>query len=277
MNWLNYLEEINDGLIFWEWFWFTLVVIVVASINIILLIITFIQLKKNLNSLKEVRSYLLTMVGFVIWHFGVLISAIIRISTDNQYFIFTGIENLPFIYGVFIVFIFYPRYVRNILRTSQINPNKKNKVWSVTFNIVASIATIAALASTIRFILFGFLADDFRESSILFTTIFLLISAISSFILFIIATVSVSKEQKAVSSKLNRSRLSIHLIFGGSVILIAIFTGIYLVGTLFFNYFITLFLALPLYILTLPAMISLYLGMFMPFWLQRNLGIMPKW
>ncbi|HUU77175.1 MAG TPA: hypothetical protein VMX55_02440 [candidate division Zixibacteria bacterium] len=277
MNWLNYLEEINDGLIFWEWFWFTLLVLIIALINIILLIITIIKLKINLNSLKEVRSYLLTMFGFVIWHFGVLISAIVRISTENQYNIFSGIENLPFIYGVFIVFNFFPRYVRNILRTSNINPDRKNKVWNVTFNIVAAIATIAALACTIRFILFGFLPDDFRERSILFTTVFLLISAVSSFILFIIATVSISKEQKAVSSKLNRSRLSIYLIFGGSVILIAIFVGIYLVGTLFLDYFLTLFLALPLYILTLPAIFSLYLGMFMPFWLQRNLGIMPKW
>ncbi|HUU88997.1 MAG TPA: hypothetical protein VMX17_14780, partial [Candidatus Glassbacteria bacterium] len=103
-----------------------------------------------------------------------------------------------------------------------------------------------------------------------------LVIAVTLIIVLILSFYLLFREYKSITSKVNRTRLVIFLTYLFSIVFTLIAIIVYLVFTVVSgNLTVLFYLGIPIFFFSIPAIISLYNGMFIPKWLQIRMGVLP--
>ncbi|MFX0094706.1 MAG: hypothetical protein ACFFBD_23420 [Candidatus Hodarchaeota archaeon] len=275
-NWLNYFTQAATGEKALLWPLFTVVLIILEFIILIYFFKAYRNFRQNLPSLESVWPYLITMVGLAIWNLGEMFAGITQILTI-EYTIFQGGDNFFFPLGIAVALTFFISYLQTILQTQ-----KRSRLYRLIahriFYIISGLALLVTLVLVVRFLSFGFMPSTFRSDTDSFVTLMIIFVSLIVALLIIIGSLQLYQEYKAITSKLNRFRLIMYQIFFGSVAFAILNVGVYFILDMFTPIVggLQFFLNTPIFLVSLPAMLGLYYGMFTPLWLQKKVDVLPS-
>jgi len=274
-NWSNYFSQDNSAVPIAVVWVYTILLAVMELVILVYFILTIIRLKRNLQTLKGVRSFIMTFFGLVFWSLGEIIERITYLISNGQKVLFFETDSIFLPMGLTFAFIFFSFYLKNILQTAKYS--KSQKLLSHKFiNLTTIVAFLGLLLYTGRFLAIGFMSEEMMEQTGLISDIATLVIALMLIIVSVISFYLMFREYKSITSKLNRARLVIFLTYLFSLVFTMIAIIIYLVYTVASgNLTVIFYLAIPIFIFSLPAAISLYYGMFIPRWLQIRMGVLP--
>jgi hypothetical protein len=274
-NWSNYFSQDNSAVPLVGILIYTILLVVLELIILGFFISTIFRLKRNLPTLKGVRSYIITYLGLVFWPLGEIIERITYLTSNGQEVLFFETDSIFLPMGITFAFIFFSFYLQNILQTAKYS--KSQKLLSHTFlNITTIVAMLGLLLYAGRFIAIGFMTEEMMEQTGLISDIATLVIAVTLIIVLVLSFYLLFREYKSITSKLNRTRLVIFLTYLFSLVFTLVSIIIYLIFTVVSgNLTVLFYLGIPIFIFSLPAVISLYNGMFIPKWLQIRMGVLP--
>jgi hypothetical protein len=275
-NWSNYFSQDTSNITYTGVLIYTIVLIVIEFIILGYSISAIIRLKKNLQTLKTVKSYLLTYFGIFLWPLGEIIERITYLTSDGQKVIFFETDSIFLPMGLMFAIIFFSFYLQNILQIEKYEKSKK--IFSRRFlNITAIVATLGLLLYFGRFIAIGFMTEEMMDKTSFISDIATLVIAITLILVLVLSFYLMFQELRTITSKLNRTRLIIFLIYLVSIVLTLISIIIYLLASVLSGDLTLLFhLGIPIFVFSVPAIISLYNGMFIAKWVQIRMGILPS-
>jgi len=274
-NWSNYFSQDNSAVpIVGVWI-YTILLAVMELVILVYFILTIIRLKRNLQTLKGVRSFIVTCFGLFLWPLGEIIERITYLTSNGLKVLFFETDSIFLPMGLTFAFIFFSFYLQNILQTAKYS--KSQKMLSHKFlNLLAIVAILGLLLYTGRFVAIGFMTPEMMEQTGLISDIATLVIAVTLIVVLIISFYLLFREYKSITSKLNRTRLVIFLTYLFSLVFTLIAIIVYLVYSVVAdNLTVIFYLGIPIFFFSLPAVISLYNGMFIPRWLQIRMGVLP--
>jgi len=274
-NWSNYFSQDNSTVpIVGVWI-YTILLAVMELVILVYFISTIVRLKRNLQTLKGVRSFITTCFGLVLWPLGEIIERITYLYSNGEKVLFFETDSIFLPMGLTFAFIFFSFYLQNILQTAKYS--KSQKMLSHKFlNLTAVVAILGLLLYIGRFVAIGFMTTEMMEQSGLISDIATLVIATMLIVVSVISFYLMFREYKSITSKLNRTRLVIFLTYLFSLVLTMVAIIIYLIFTVVSgNLTVIFYLGMPIFFFSIPAVISLYNGMFIPRWLQVRMGVMP--
>ncbi|MFX0065786.1 MAG: hypothetical protein ACFFC7_26735 [Candidatus Hermodarchaeota archaeon] len=276
-NWQNYLEAIIGSIPLEYWILNTAFLIIVEIMLLFYLGKSYRNFKQNLSSLEPVQDYLLAMTGLAVWNMGEVCTGLTRVLTMGQYSALNGVDNFFVPIGATMTIMFFSRYIQTTIRTRRYN-KRRELLTHRFFNICAVLSAIAIIIMLGRFLLLGFMPSQFRVDSEPVMIITLVILTFLITIILFFGIIQLYSEYMSISSKINRSRLIIYLIFLGSLILAGVFLALSLIALEVSPEGIVsnIYVPIPIFLSLLLAMLSLYYGMFMPIWLQKRMGVLPS-
>jgi len=218
-NWSNYFSQDNSAVpIVGVWI-YTILLAVMELVILVYFILTIIRLKRNLQTLKGVRSFIVTCFGLFLWPLGEIIERITYLTSNGLKVLFFETDSIFLPMGLTFAFIFFSFYLQNILQTAKYS--KSQKMLSHKFlNLLAIVAILGLLLYTGRFIAIGFMTPEMMEQTGLISDIATLVIAVTLIVVLIISFYLLFREYKSITSKLNRTRLVIFLTYSSSVCLL---------------------------------------------------------
>ena len=275
-NWSNYFSQDNSVVPYSVVLAYTILLIVFEVVILGYFIIAIIRLKRNLQSLKGVRSFLMTIFGVFFWPIGEIIERITYLLSNGQKVLLFETDSIFLPIGLTFAIIFFSFYIQNLLQTDKY---RKSKVLFAHrfFNLAAIFAFLGLLLYTVKFFAIGFMTEEMMEKTGLISDITTLVIALILILVLIMSFILMFREYKIITSKLNRTRLGIFLLYLSSIVLTLISIIIYLIFTVISGDLTVLFyLGIPIFTFSFPAIASLYYGMFIPKWLQIRMGVLPS-
>jgi hypothetical protein len=274
-NWSNYFSQDNSAVPFVGVLIYTILLIVMEMLILGFSIVAIIRLKRNLQTLKGVRSFVMTCFGLVFWPLGEIIERLTYLFSNGQRVLFFESDSIFLPLGLTFAIIFFSFYLQNILQTAKYSKSQKLLSHKV-LNLTTIVAYLGLLLYTGRFIAIGFMTEEVMESTGLISDISTLVIAVTLIIVLILSFYLLFREYKSITSKLNRTRLVIFLTYLFSIVFTLIAIIVYLVFTVVSgNLTVLFYLGIPIFFFSIPAIISLYNGMFIPKWLQIHMGVLP--
>jgi len=275
-NWSNYFSQDNSTVPYSVVLVYTILLIVFEIVILAYFIIALIRLKRNLQSLKGVRSFLVTIFGIFLWPVGEIIERITYLFSNGQKVIFFETDSIFLPVGLTFAIIFFSFYIQKLLQTNKYRKSRELLAHRF-FNLAAIVAILGLLLYTGRFIAIGFMSEEMMEKTGLISDIATLVIALTLILVLIVSFILMFREYKSITSKLNRTRLGIFLIYLSSIVLTLISIIIYLIFTVITGDLTVLFyLGIPIFAFSFPAIVSLYYGMFIPKRLQIRMGVLPS-
>lgn len=274
-NWSNYISQDNSSVPFVSILIYTILLIVIEAVILSYFIATIVRLKRNLTTLKGVRSFIMACFGLVLWPLGEIIERLTYLISNGEKVLFFETDSIFLPMGLTFAFIFFSFYLQNILHTAKYG--KSQNLWSHrVLNITAIVAFLGLLLYTGRFVVIGFMSEEMMESTGLISDIATLVIAITLIIVLSLSFYLLFSEYKSITSKLNRTRLVIFLTYLFSTVFTLIAIIVYLVFTVVSGDLTILFyLGIPIFLFSVPSILSLYYGMFIPRRLQIRMGVLP--
>ena len=274
-NWSNYFSQDNSAVPFVGVLIYTILLIVMEMLILGFSIVAVIRLKRNLQTLKGVRSFIMTCFGLVFWPLGEIIERITYLFSNGQRVLFFETDSIFLPLGLTFAIIFFSFYLQNILQTAKYSKSQKLLSHKV-LNLTTIVAYLGLLLYTSRFIAIGFMTEEVMDSTGLISDISTLVIAVTLIIVLILSFYLLFREYKSITSKVNRTRLVIFLTYLFSIVFTLIAIIVYLVFTVVSgNLTVLFYLGIPIFFFSIPAIISLYNGMFIPKWLQIRMGVLP--
>jgi len=274
-NWSNYFSQDNSAVPFVGVLIYTILLIVMEMLILGFSIVAVIRLKRNLQTLKGVRSFIMTCFGLVFWPLSEIIERITYLFSNGQRVLFFETDSIFLPLGLTFAIIFFSFYLQNILQTAKYSKSQKLLSHKV-LNLTTIVAYLGLLLYTSRFIAIGFMTEEVMESTGLISDISTLVIAVTLIIVLILSFYLLFREYKSITSKVNRTRLVIFLTYLFSIVFTLIAIIVYLVFTVVSgNLTVLFYLGIPIFFFSIPAIISLYNGMFIPKWLQIRMGVLP--
>lgn len=243
-------------------------------ISLVILVKTYLSLKKINN---ESNKYLLrTMLGILFWNLGEWITGLTQLLTNQQWGIFSGIDNIFLAIGLVLTINSFFNYMQGILKVNKYKQRRK-LINQKVFSLLKFFTFSALYLFTIRFLARPFMSVEGKNESE--NLIIGILIALSFFvlILMVILFIQLLSEKKVLSSKLDKIRINFFFIFLLLLLLALINVWIFLLSYLISGLEnisnIVLFL---IYLPSVIGLIFLYYGIFLPIWLQKRLGLLPS-
>jgi hypothetical protein len=216
------------------------------------------------------------MIGILFWNLGEWILTIVQLLSNENWGIFSGVNNIPLAIGLVLTVNSFFSYMQINLKINKYKQRRRLFNQKI-FSTIKLLSLITLYLFILRFLALPFMSEVGIDES--FDIIIFILVGLSLLILILmfILFLQMIREKKVLSSKLDRIRINFYLIFLIFTLLaivnVWLFLLSYLISDLKDLSNIIIFL---IYLPSLLALFFLYYGVFLPTWVQKRLGLLPS-